>query len=131
MKTILVVEDDNLKMSIIYELCKKQDVGFKCFVSINPALEYFQEHQNEISGIILDLGLTTFDDSRDYDDVRGLDMVKELTRKQAKIPILINSTTIIDLPEVMKNHKNVKGQTSLSAGVLKHKEDIESFINTL
>ena len=102
---ILIVEDDNFKFSMIYCLLRDKNIEHEWFLSVNSALKYISEHQNDVSGIILDLGLTTYSDSNDYDDVRGLDLVKELTRKEINIPVLINSTTEIELEEIMSNHK--------------------------
>lgn len=127
---ILIVEDDNFKFSMIYCLLRDKNIDQEWFLSVNSALNYISEHQNEVSGIILDLGLTTYSDSNDYDDVRGLDLVNELTRKEINIPILINSTTEINLDEIMSNHKNVKGQSIPRKGE-NWSQTVEWFLTTL
>lgn len=127
---ILIVEDDNFKGCMIYERLKEKNIDYKWVVSVRTAFNYISEHQNDVSGIILDLGLTTFDDSNDYDDIRGLDLVEELTREEINIPILINSTTEIDLNAVMKNHKNVKGQSFPRIGG-NWRQTLEWFLTTL
>lgn len=110
---ILVVEDDQFKREHIKKFLEEKNISNVHYCkSVCPAIQYAVEKSRVISGIILDLGLTSFDDSVDYRRDRGLDLVKELTRKGIKIPILINSTTTIDLPEIMGYHKNVKGQMS-------------------
>lgn len=127
---ILIVEDDNFKHSMVYCLLRDKNIDQEWFLSVNSALNYISEHQNDVSGIILDLGLTTFVDSRDYDDLRGLDLVRELTRKEINIPILINSTTEIELEEIMSNHKNVKGQSIPRKGE-NWSQTVEWFLTTL
>ena len=135
MKKVLAVEYNMQKMRSINEVCKKLNIDIEWFFTINPDLiEYFREHQNEFSGIILELGLPIWDKhgKPHHNRLLGLELVEELTRKKIEIPILINSKTTIDLPEIMKNHKNVKGQTSCFAeDIQKHQKEIESFINTL
>ena len=107
---ILVVEDDALKRSYIVEFLKSRNIDVHWCYSVNPAIKYCIKNQREISGIILDLGLTSYDQSTDYEFKKGLNLVKELTRKCIKIPILINSTTYINLKETMECHENVKAQ---------------------
>lgn len=127
---ILIVEDDDFKWYSLYCMLMVKSIDQVRIKSVNSALKYIYEHQNDVSGIILDLGLTTFDDSSDYDDFRGLDLVKELTRKGINIPILINSTTEIDLDKVMSNHKNVKGQ-SFPHERGNWRQTVEGFLTTL
>lgn len=110
MKKLLIVEDDWHKLRFLQELLNKKNVEIHLCTSITPAIKYAVKYSKDISGIILDLGLTSFDDSRDYEWDKGLILVKELTRKRINIPILINSTTIIDLNNIMINHPNVIGQ---------------------
>lgn len=110
---ILVVEDDLLKREFIKNFLKERGItNVHYCISVSPALRYAVEEKSSLSGIILDLGLTSFDASDDYNIYKGLDLVKELTRKRIDIPILINSTTTIDLQLLMESHKNLRGQTS-------------------
>jgi len=107
---ILVVEDDALKRTYVLEFLKSRNIDVHWCYSVNPAIKYCIKNTTEISGIILDLGLTSYDNSIDYEFTKGLNLVKELTRKKINIPILINSTTYINLKEIMESHDNVKGQ---------------------
>ena len=122
---IVVVEDDKNKREFVAMYLESNNIEMIPFVSIMPALKYVTQHFKEISGIILDLGLVSYDDSYDYDTEKGLILVKELTRKKIEIPILINSTTEIDLPEIMRSHSNVKGQMASNLKLL------NEFINSL
>ena len=107
---IVVVEDDRNKREFVKDIFELKNIDMISFNSIMPAIKYVIEHSPETDGIILDLGLTSYDDSGDYDAEKGLILVQELKRKKINIPILINSTTELDLIEVMKNYPNVKGQ---------------------
>jgi len=107
---ILVVEDDALKRTYVVEFLKSRNIDVHWCYSVNPAIRYCIKNPKEISGIILDLGLTSYNDSTDYEFKKGLNLVKELSRKKIKIPILINSTTYINLKETKESYDNVKGQ---------------------
>ncbi len=107
---ILVVEDDILKRLYVEDVLKRRKIDTHFCRSVRPAIRYALRNSGEINGIILDLGLTSYDNSDDYDFKKGLELVKELTRKEVKIPILINSTSYIELEEIMKENPNVKGQ---------------------
>jgi len=124
---ILVVEDDALKRTYIVEFLKSRNIDVHWCYSVNPAIKYCIKNQKEISGIILDLGLTSNDHSIDYEFKKGLNLIRELTRKKIKIPILINSTTYINLKETMEYHENVKGQMYESDDY----ESLRVFINLL
>lgn len=132
----LVVEDSKLKRDFINK-CFAKDLIHIVFAnknfeihfvsSVNPGINYVLQHKEELSGIILDLGLTTYDDSMDYEEKRGLDLVVELKRQNIDIPVLINSITTIDLEQVMREYPFVKGQ-------MKYPNDystLESFISSL
>lgn len=108
---ILVVEDDSLKREFIeYFLQSRDNIEIKSFHSVRPAIAYAIEYSNEIDGIILDLGLTSYDYSDDYDFKKGLELVEELTKKGIRIPILIYSDAYINLTKVIEEHRNVKYQ---------------------
>ena len=107
---ILIVEDDKDKRLFLESYLKKQGIKFYSFDSVNPAIKHAVKYSNDINGIVLDLGLTSYTDSDDYSFTKGLNLVRELTRKGIKIPILINSSTYINLPELMQSHSNVKDQ---------------------
>lgn len=107
---ILVVEDEAYKRVCIVDFLEARNIKVHWEYSVKPAMRYAIQNPKEISGIILDLGLTTTEDSLDYDWVRGLDLVERLHFEKINIPILINSSTEIDLDKVMTNYSNVKGQ---------------------
>lgn len=107
---ILVVEDDALKRTYVVEFLNSRSIDVHWCYSVNPAIKFCLNNPSEVSGIILDLGLTSYDNSLDYEFKKGLNLVKELARKKVKIPILINSTTCINLKEIMECYDNVKGQ---------------------
>ena len=100
---IVVVEDDKNKREFVAMYLETNNIEMVSFTSIMPAIKYVTQHFKEVSGIVLDLGLVSYDDSYDYDSEKGLILVEELTRKKIEIPILINSTTEIDLAGTMRS----------------------------
>jgi len=107
---ILVVEDDRDKRLHIEYVFEKENIHMQLFRSIRPAIRYAMQHSNEISGIILDLGLTSYDNSDDYEFEKGLQLIYELTENSIDIPILINSGTYVNVQNLMRLHSNVKDQ---------------------
>lgn len=123
----LVVEDSDAKRYLINSFFKDKDTELHFVSSVNPGILYAIQNSDELSGIILDLGLTTDDNSSDYADQRGLDLVVELKRQRINIPVLINSTTIIDLKCVMEVYPFVKGQMKFPNDY----STLEGFISSL
>ena len=107
---ILIVEDDRNKRLFLEYFLKEKNIEFYSFSSVRPAISYSIKCSSEIDGIILALGLTSYDYSDDYDFTKGLELIKELTKKRISIPILINSSTYVDLDSLMKMHSNIKAQ---------------------
>ena len=95
MKKILIVEDSIFKREQITDFLDEKGIEYDFVEYLNPALIYIFGSQNDISGIILDLGLQYFKDSspESYNLLRGMDVVRELKRKKMDIPVLINSST--------------------------------------
>lgn len=107
---ILVVDDDDFKVECLAKFLEARGVEMHLEYSVKPALRYAINNPKEISGVILDLGLTSDNNSFDYDWVRGLDFISRLAFDKIDIPILINSSTIIDLDKIKKDYRNVVGQ---------------------
>ena len=123
----LVVEDSGMKRYFINNFFEGKNTELHFVGSVNPGILYAVQNKDELSGIILDLGLATLDDSMDYADQRGLDLVVELKRQKINIPVLINSTTIINLDCVMEVYPFVKGQMKFPNDY----STLESFISSL
>lgn len=96
---LLIIEDDSFKRNQIIDFLKEKGVEYEIFEYLNPVLRYISEDKgNNISGIILDLGLQMFKDSPEtYSLYSGLDLIYELKRLRLEIPVLINSTTDIGM----------------------------------
>ena len=107
---ILVVEDDDLKAECVAKFLETRNVEMHLENAVIPAILYASKHSNQISGIILDLGLTISGNPRDYECEGGMMLVERLTFDKINIPILINSSTEINLESVMAEYKTVKGQ---------------------
>jgi len=102
----IIVEDDRNKRLFLELFFKQKGYESYSFQSVRPAIEYAVKHSTEIDGIILDLGLSSYDYSDDdYSYDRGLDLIIELSKKGIYIPILINSSIYIDIPKLRRDHK--------------------------
>lgn len=122
---ILCIDDDFLKRNHIGGYFEEKGIILKEFEFVNPALEYIFRNKDNISGIILDLGLQSFKGSNDYDIHKGLEVIIELENKQIQIPILINSSIDFDLKE---------GEHPYAFGHRKRKNDykiLEDFVSFL
>ena len=121
---IIVIEDEEFKRDEITSFLTKHNIEFEIFEYVYPALRYILGNKDGISGIILDLGLQSSPSMFDRSLYRGFDVVKELNRKKLDIPILINSSTEVDM---IDSYPSVFGQ--------KHEmyddETLDSFIRYL
>lgn len=93
---ILVVEDDKTKRENVEFFLESRKIEYHTCEYVNQALKYIIRNKNEISGVILDLGLYLFDNG-DYDRYNGLEILAEMQRKKINIPVLINSTTEVGM----------------------------------
>lgn len=95
---ILVIDDDIFKREQITDFLEEKEIDYETFEYLTPALRYIIFNKNDISGIILDLGLQNFKDMpTTYSLYKGLDLIHELYRKRIHIPILINSSTDVGM----------------------------------
>ena len=95
---ILFVDDQpifKVKLAIDYLKTKGIDFSFVIEKSVNSALRYINNHKNEIDLAVVDLGLPTFNDGESYGALEGLYVINFIYRKNPKIPIIINSSTVI------------------------------------
>ncbi|MGN1269467.1 MAG: hypothetical protein ACI4UU_01165 [Clostridia bacterium] len=107
---VLVVEDDDFKRELIEDFLSERNIDIHMEYSVKPALRYVIQNPKEISGIILDMGLTSSDDSWDYDWMRGLDLVVRLNFDKINIPILINSSTDVQIDKLKEDYKSLHSQ---------------------
>lgn len=93
MKILIVDDHAETKCRGIIEECNKRGIEVEIKKAINPALRRICYEQQDINGIVLDMGLGTYEDSYLL-EVRGGDRVlRELLRRKYNIPVLIFSTT--------------------------------------
>ena len=122
---ILVLEDAIFKREQITDFLKEKNIPYQVIEYLNPALKYVFESKEEISGIILDLGLQLFKDAPEtYSLYRGLDLVYELARTNLEIPVLINSSTDVGM---LTDYPFVYGQRTK----VNNYQILEDFINFL
>ena len=105
----LIVEDDRNKRLFLESFFKQKGYETYSFRSVQPAINYAVEHSIKLNGIILDLGLSSYDYSDDdYSYTRGLDLIEALDKKGIYIPILINSSVYIsNLNQIQENYKEL------------------------
>ena len=122
---IFILEDAVFKRDQIIEFLETRHIGYEASSYARPALRYILKNKNEISGIILDLGLQNSKDSPEsYGILKGLDVISELHRKSIHIPVLINSSTEVDTskyPFIYGQRKEIDNDQIL--------EDYISFLN--
>jgi len=121
---ILVIEDDIFKREQITDFLEEKNIEYEAYAYVNPALRYILQNKEKISGIILDMGLPSFKDSKDYTLIKGMDIIKELYRKRLYIPVLINSSRDLSIFEM---HSFVFGQRT-EIGNYQILEDYISFL---
>lgn len=105
--TIVIVEDTQFKRDQLIRFLKKENIQCESFEYVNYALRHIRKERENISGIILDLGLETMPGADDATLYRGLDVLKEMKRLKVNIPVLINSTTELEM--VSCEYSNVFG----------------------
>lgn len=99
-KTFVVLVEDNAdKADNVTKILEKEGVEYHQLTALNPALRFITKESKKIDGIILDLGLPRFENERVENLYAGIDIVKELKRVGINIPVLINSTTLVDIDE--------------------------------
>lgn len=92
MKILIVDDHAEIKCMGIIEECKKRGIVVEVKKGRNSALRRIAYEEQDIDGIVLDMGIPILDDG--FPEERGGDSVlRELQRKKYNIPVLIFSTT--------------------------------------
>lgn len=90
MKNILLIDDDNVKISKITAfLNKKSEYNITIANALNPGLKKVLRESYDF--ILLDMSLPTFDsaESRYFNSFGGIDFLKEMKRKKIATPVII------------------------------------------
>lgn len=125
---ILIIEDNDVKRWHLKAFFNQLNIDLVFESSLASAVECLNNNHNKISGIILDLELSSYDGADDYDLKRGIDFVIKLAKEEVNIPILINSRAkIVPIKKLIDENPNVKGQMYFMNNYSK----ISSFINSL
>lgn len=125
MKKILIVEDMPDKRDQLIQFLNKENIEFEVCEYVNHALRYISANRDSIAGIILDLGLETLPGSYDFTLYRGLDVADEMKRLKLDIPILINSTTELEM--ATSEYPNIFGHRT----EMDDYETLENFVSFL
>lgn len=93
MKILIVDDYAETKCSGIIAECKKRGIEYEIEKGRNSGLRRIICKEQDIDGIILDMGIPIWDDEFTEDEREGDDVLRELHRKEYNIPVLIFSTT--------------------------------------
>lgn len=93
MKILIVDDEAKTKCIGIIEECKKRGVEVEIAKGRNSALYRIIYEEQDIDGIVLDMGIPVYDDEFPEDEREGDDVLRELHRKKYNIPVLIFSKT--------------------------------------
>lgn len=128
--TIVIVEDTQFKRDQLIHFFNNENIHCESFEYVNYALRHIRKEKENISGIILDLGLETMPGAHDSTLYRGLDVLKEMKRLKVDIPVLINSTTELEMisceyPNVFGHRTDMDDYNSLENFIyfLRHREE--------
>ena len=105
---ILFVDDQPvLKVEHAINHLKTKGIEFSLVVekSVNSAIRYINTHKNEIDLAFVDLGLPIFNNGEGYAPLEGLYVIDFIYRKNPKVPIIINSSTVIPDEEAYLNDR--------------------------
>ena len=122
---IAIVEDTQFKIEQLESFLIKERIPWKVFGYVNDALRFIRTEREKVSGIILDLGLETMSGAGDATPYRGLDVAKEMKRLKLDIPVLINSTTELEM--ATSEYPNVFGHRT----EMDDYETLENFVSFL
>ena len=93
MKILIVDDYAETKCSGIITECKKRGIEYEIAKGRNSALRRIICKEQNIDGIVLDMGIPVWDNEFTEDEREGDDVLRELHRKKYNIPVLILSTT--------------------------------------
>lgn len=93
MKILIIDDQAETKCMGIIEECKKRGIQVEIVKGRNSALYRIIYKEQDIDGIILDMGIPVYDNEYPEDEREGDDVLRELYRKKYNIPVLIFSTT--------------------------------------
>lgn len=93
MKILIVDDYAETKCSGIIAECEKRGIEYEIAKGRNSGLLRIICKEQDIDGIVLDMGIPVLDDEFTEDEREGDDVLRELRRKKYNIPVLIFSTT--------------------------------------
>lgn len=93
MKILIVDDCAETKCIGIIEECKKRGIEVEIKKAISPALRRIIYEEQDINGIILDMGIPVYGGSYVEHEQAGNRILRELDRREYNIPVLIFSTT--------------------------------------
>lgn len=93
MKILIVDDQAETKCSGIIKECEKRGIEIEIAKGSNSGLRRIICKEQDIDGIILDMGIPVMDNKFTENEREGDNVLRELRRKKYNIPVLIFSTT--------------------------------------
>lgn len=99
MNIVFIDDQPQIKVQEAINYLKDNKLVFKYlnFISSDNSIKYIMNNLSSIDLIVLDMGLPKYDyDNLTYNKYEGLYIMKQVLNKTKNIPIIINSTTVIN-----------------------------------
>lgn len=94
---ILFVDDSPaIKVQNAIDFLKRNtelDFTYEIIGNVEDSFSYIEEHKEEISLMVVDLGIPVNSKGEDYDSLNGMNVISYGITYAKNIPIIINSTT--------------------------------------
>lgn len=97
---LLIVDDTDFKVQLLNMQLSKLKVEYLVATNFSDAQLLLKQYENEIFGVILDLGFSRTFDRNTYSKFMGIELGAVINLRYPNMPILINSDT--EIPKEMK-----------------------------
>lgn len=92
---LLIVEDSEFKLEELRRDLEKLQIEYFSVSDYNSARMSLIKFENEIFGVITDLGFPDFQNSLEYNKYNGVILIADINLQYPGMPVLINSETKI------------------------------------
>ena len=126
MNIIFVDDQPRFKVQDAINYLKDKNLKFNYLILIdsNSDLKYIYKNLSNIDLIVLDLGLPKFENGIYYNKYEGIFIMEQILQKTKKIPIIINSTSVIHPKNNITEKEYLK---NLRPAIIEHVEKLTGF----
>ena len=126
MNIIFVDDQPRFKVQDAINYLKDKNLKFNYLIlrDSNSALKYIYTNLSNIDLIVLDLGLPKFENGIYYNKYEGIFIMEQILQKTKKIPIIINSTSVIHPQNNITEKEYLK---NLRPTIIEHVEKLTGF----